>query len=174
MSPLFGIAAQRRHALSCALLLLVALAVIGSGCGEEGASEGAELTVYASAPLRGPEAGQGKRLCTEARESARIEGSVGSHRLRVVCLDASGDDGRWTLAKVGSNARRAIEDSTTVAYIGEPSLGARRQSRPIVEAADIAELGGISGRKAIKQIATALREDDSNDPRAAVYDAVEG
>jgi hypothetical protein len=161
MSPLF-------------VLLLVALAVIVSGCGEEGAQEGAELTVYVSAPLRGAEAGQGRRLCTEARESAARGGEEGDYRLRVVCLDASGGDGRWTLAKVGSNARRAIEDSTTVAYIGEPSLGARRQSRPIIEAADIAELGGISGRQAIKQIATALREDDSNDPRAAVYDAVEG
>lgn len=156
------------------LATLLVVAAVGGGCGEEGAAEGAELTVYVSAPLRGAEADQGRRLCAEVRESARIEGSVRSHRLRVVCLDASGGDGRWTLAKVGGNARRATEDSTTVAYIGEPSLAARRQSRPIVEAADIAELGGISGRQAVEQIATALREDDSNDPRAAVYDAVEG
>ena len=175
MSPLFGIPAQKRHPLGCALpLLVVVLGAIVGGCGEEGAAEGAELTVYVSAPLRGAEADQGRRLCAEARESARIEGPVRSHRLRVVCLDATDGEGRWTLAQVGSNARRATEDSTTVAYIGEPILAARRQSRPIVEAAEIAELGGVSGRQAVEQIATALREDDSNDPRAAVYDAVEG
>jgi branched-chain amino acid transport system substrate-binding protein len=154
-------------------LLTLALAVIVSGCGEEGAAEGAALTVYVSAPLRGAEAEQGRRLCDEAREQAAQGRGEGDYELRVICLDASAGGG-WTLAKVGSNARRATEDSTTVAYIGEPDRAARRQSRPIVEAADIAELGGISGRQAITQIAFALRDDDSNDPRAAVYDAIEG
>jgi hypothetical protein len=172
MSPLFGIPVQRRHALSFALALL-ALAVVMSGCGEEGAAEGAELTVYVSAPLRGDEGEQGRRLCAEAREeAARGGGEEDDYELRVVCLDASGADGHWTLAKVGSNARRATEDSTTVAYIGEPDRAARQQSRPIVDAAEIAELGGVSGKEAIARIATALREDDSNDPRAAVFDAL--
>jgi hypothetical protein len=158
-----------------ALLFLVAAVALGvNGCGEGGAEEGAELTIYVSAPLRGTEAEAGKRLCAEAREQARRPGAAGSHELRVVCLDAAGAGGRWTLAKVGSNARRATEDSTTVAYLGEPAPAARRQSRPIVEAAEIAELGGLGGREAIAKVTTALREDDSDDPRAVVFDAVEG
>ena len=153
-------------------LLAVALAVIASGCGEEGAAAGAELTVYVSAPLRGDEGEQGRRLCAEAREEAARGGGEDDYELRVVCLDAAGADGGWTLAKVGSNARRATEDSTAIAYIGEPDRAARQQSRPIVDAAEIAELGGVTGKEAIARIATALNEDDSNDPRAAVFDAL--
>jgi hypothetical protein len=158
-----------------ALLALSAVLVFAaSGCGEEGAEEGATLTVYVSAPLRGVEAGEGKRLCTEAKESARIEGAKGTYRLRVVCLDAAGADGRWTLAKVGSNARQATEDSASIAYVGEPARAARKQSQPIIEAAEVAAMGKRNGKEAIEMIVTALEEDDSNDPRAAVFDAIEG
>lgn len=156
------------------LLLVAVLVLAASGCGEEGAEEDATLTVYVSAPLKGAEAQEGKRLCIEAKESARIEGAAGTHRLRVVCLDASGPDGRWTLAKVGSNARRATEDSASIAYVGEPARAARKQSQPIVEAAEVAAMGRRNGREAIETIVAALEEDDSNDPRAAVFDAVEG
>jgi len=154
-------------AIVCALGALLLL-----GCGEEGAEEGATLTVYVSAPLRGTEAEGGRLLCDEAREQAAQGEGKDDFELRIVCLDASGPDGRWTLAKVGSNARRAAEDSTTVAYVGEPDPAARRQSRPIVDAAEIAELGGTNGREAIARVVAVLREDDSSDPRAAVFDAL--
>jgi branched-chain amino acid transport system substrate-binding protein len=155
-----------------AALLLAVLAVGVASCGEDGgAAEDATLTVYLSAPLRGAEGAAGRRLCDEAREQA-AQGRGRAQKLRVVCLDAAGSNGRWTLAKVGSNARRATEDSTTVAYIGEPDQQARRQSQPIVDAAGIAEVGGLPGRQAISQIQTALRESDSDDPRDAVFDAL--
>lgn len=144
------------------------------GCGEEGAQSGATVRVYVSASLRGPEAEEGRRLCDEAREQA-AQGQGGEDlKLRVVCLDASGPGGRWTLAEVGSNARRATEDSTTVAYVGEPDPKARKQSQPILEAAGIAELGGASGRKAIARVTAAIRDGDESEPRQAVFDAIEG
>jgi hypothetical protein len=152
----------------------VVLAVSAVGCGEEGAEEGAELTIYVSAPLRGPEAEQGKGLCDETRAEARGVKTAGEHALRVVCLDASGEGGAWTLAKVGSNARQATEDSTTVAYVGEPARAARKQSQPIVEAAEIAALGSRNGKEAVETIISALEEGESDDPRRAVFDAVEG
>lgn len=155
--------------IACALLASLLL-----GCGEEGAQSGATVTVYLSAPLRGEEAKEGHRLCDEAREQA-AQGQGGDElKLRVACLDASGPGGRWTLARVGSNARRATEDSTAVAYIAEPDPTARKQSQPIVEAAEIAELGGLSGRDAIARITAALREGDASEPRQAVFDAIEG
>jgi hypothetical protein len=156
-----------------AILIVCALAApAATGCGEGGAAKGARLTVYVSAPLRGAEAGDGKRLCSEAREQAAQGPGTAEFVLQVICLDASGSDGRWTLAKVGSNARRATEDSAAVAYIGEPDLAARRQSGPIVEAAEIAGLGGIPGREAVAKVVAALEEDDSSDPRAAIFDAL--
>jgi hypothetical protein len=142
-----------------------------TGCGEEGAASGATVAVYVSAPLRGPEATAGRRLCDEAREQAGQGIGDADLKLRVVCLDASGPDGGWTLAQVGANARRATEDSTAVAYIGEPDPAARSQTRPIVEAAEIAELGGLSGREAIAKVQAAIREGDESDPRDAVFDA---
>lgn len=157
--------------------ILIACALLAwslFGCGEGGAESGATVTVYVSAPLRGEEAKEGHRLCGEAREGA-AQGRGGDElKLRVVCLDAAGAGGRWTLAKVGSNARRATEDSTTVAYIGEPDPKARRQSRPIVETAEIAELGGMTGREAIARVTAAIRDGDEAEPRQAVFDAVEG
>jgi hypothetical protein len=144
------------------------------GCGEDGAEEGATLSVYVSAPMRGDEGEAGKATCAEAREEAQQAGSPGGFELRVVCLDAAGPEGGWTLAQVGANARRATEDSATVAYLGEPSRAARRQSQPIVEAAGIAELGGLSGKKAMEKVVAAIEDSASGDPRRAVFDAVEG
>jgi branched-chain amino acid transport system substrate-binding protein len=147
-------------------------AVLAAGCGEGGAAEGARVTVYVSAPLRGAEAAAGKRLCAGARaEAAKVGGSVEDLKLEVVCLDAAGDGGRWTLAKVGSNARRATEDSTTVAYVGEPSAQAQKQSRPIVAAAEIAEIGGVSGEEAVASVIAAIRDGDASQPRDTVFQA---
>jgi hypothetical protein len=158
-----------------ALLLLAAVLAIGAaGCGEGGAAEGARLNVYVSAPLHGDEAGVGKPICLEAREEARRAGSPGGYELRVACLDAAGPAGRWTLARVGANARRATEDSAAVAYLGEPIPEARLHSLPIVEAAGIAELSRLSGKEAVAKVAAAIEESDSNDPRQAVFDALEG
>jgi hypothetical protein len=153
------------------LLVPVALAVPAAGCGEEGAAAGATVRVYVSAPLRGPETAAGQRLCAEAREQAGQGKGGEGHELRVVCLDASGKGGSWTLAQVGANARRATEDSATVAYVGEPDPAARKQSRPIVEAAGIAELGGLSGGEAVAKVVKAMEEGDASQPRDAVFDA---
>jgi branched-chain amino acid transport system substrate-binding protein len=150
----------------------VALASVAVGCGEGGAEAGARVTVYVSAPLHGAEAAAGRRLCQGARdEEARSGGRVEDLELDVVCLDAAGGTGRWTLAQVGANARRATEDSTTVAYIGEPDARARKQSRPIVDAAEIAELGGLSGEEAMEAVIAAIREGDASEPRQAVFKA---
>jgi hypothetical protein len=148
-----------------ALLLVLAVGVVG--CGEEGgAGDDATVTVYVSAP--------GRALCDEAREQAS-QGKGGEEpKLRVVCLDAAGPDGEWTLAQVGANARRATEDSTAIAYVGEPARAARRQSQPILEAAGIATFGAASGREAVAEVRAALQETDGGDPRKAVLDAVEG
>lgn len=151
--------------------LLVAL-IAAAGCGEEGAEAGARVTVYVSAPLHGAEAAAGRRLCEGARrEVARAGGEVEDLKLKVVCLDAAGKTGRWALARIGANARRATEDSTAVAYVGEPEEGARKQSRPIVDAAGIAAIGGVSGEEAVARVIAAIREGDASEPRQAVFEA---
>jgi branched-chain amino acid transport system substrate-binding protein len=147
-------------------------AVLAAGCGEGGAAEGARVAVYVSAPLGGAEAAAGRRLCAGARaEAAKARGEVEDLKPEVVCLDASGGAGGWTLAQVGANARRATEDSTTVAYVGEPDPRARKQSRPILAAAEIAEIGGVSGEEAVASVIAAIRDGDASHPRDAVFKA---
>jgi hypothetical protein len=141
------------------------------GCGEGGAEEGARVTVYVSAPMSGPEMKAGRQLCHGARAEARRTGAVEGLELAVVCLDTTEAEGRWTLARVGANARRATEDSAAIAYVGETDPRARKQSRPIVEAAGIAELGGISGREAVAKITRGIEEGEANQPRDAVFEA---
>jgi hypothetical protein len=154
------------------LVVCLLVVVLISGCGESGAEAGARVTVYVSAPLHGAAATAGKRLCAGARDgAARVGGEVEDLKLEVVCLDAAGDGGHWTLAKVGSNARKATEDSTTVAYVGEPDPRARKQSRPIVDAAEIAEISGISGEDAVAAVIEAIGEGDASKPRDAVFKA---
>lgn len=147
-------------------------AMLAAGCGEGGAEQGARVTVYVSAPLRGPEAAAGNRLCGGARaKAAKAGGEVEDLKLEVVCLDATGGGARWSLAKVGSNARMATEDSSAVAYVGEPDPRARKQSRPIVAAAEIAEIGGVPGEAAVASVIAAIRDGEASEPRDAVFQA---
>ncbi len=158
------------------LLKILTAAALGAvllyGCGEGGAAAGATVRIYVSAPLRGEEGAAGRRLCDEAREQAAQGQGKGKLELRVVCLDASGPGGEWALAQVGANARRASEDSTAIAYLGEPDPEARKQSRPIVGAAGIAEVGGASGREAVAEVTAAIAEGDESEPRRDVFDAL--
>jgi hypothetical protein len=156
--------------LSAIAIVLLAGTLL-AGCGEGGAASGATVRLYVSAPLRGPDAAAGRHLCDGARERAAQEEGDEELDLRVVCLDAAGGDGGWTLARVGANARRAAEDSTAIAYLGEPDPRARRQSRPIVAAAGIAEISDLSGEEAVARVIAAIDEGDASDPRQAVFEA---
>jgi hypothetical protein len=159
-------------------LILVACGLTGlllAGCGDEGVAAGATVRVYASQPLSGPEAAAGKRFCAEAaNELGRAGGKAGEVRLRLVCLDDTGGGGRWRLAAVGANARRATEDSTAVAYLGEPQAAAARFSLPILETAGIGRLRGDSGQAAMAAVLRAVREaGGAEDLRADVRSSLE-
>jgi hypothetical protein len=135
-------------------LFLIALGVV-AGCGEDGAAEGATVSVYAAAPLcRG--AGKGEL--------------AGDLTVRVVCLPAVEKQGKVDLATAGADARRATEDSTSVAYLELPGPAARF-GRPVVESADIAWIETSSASAAMRRIVKAL-EAGSSSPRKAVLDEV--
>lgn len=155
------------------MALLAVFAVAGCG-GGEGVAGGATLNVYVSAPLSGPEAAEGKAFCDEAKAAlAQAGGRAGDVRLRAICLDDTGG-GRWRLAAVGANARRAAEDTSAIAYLGEPDPAAARFSRPILEAAGIGQDTGPSGTAAMAAVLRALRgAGGSEDLRGAVAAALE-
>jgi hypothetical protein len=152
-------------AVAAALVLSI------SACGTEtGVSSGATVSVYLSAPMSGPEGPRGRSLCREAKNAlARAGGQAGDLRVKLTCLDASGPAGAWTLASVGGNARQAVEDSTTVAYVAEPDLDARRQSRPILEEAEIAT---VTGADAMQRILGAIEDAPGGSLRESVSEAL--
>jgi hypothetical protein len=95
---------------------------------------------------------------------------AGSVRVRVVCLAVDDRGGGLDLATVGANARRATEDSATVAYVETPVTPSF--SRPIVEAAGIAVIRSNSGQVAIRRILAAIADADSDSVRDSVREAL--
>ena len=139
-----------------------AAALLLTGCGG-GASvaEDAVVTAYVAAPL-----------CREAEGEASVRGNrAGELRVRVACLPAVEVGERLDLAQVGANARRAIQDSSTVGYIGEAAPAATRFSAPILEEADVAQLPGPDGATAMSRLLEAIDEaPDGTNPRQPVYE----
>jgi hypothetical protein len=132
------------------------------GCGaREGVDRNANLNVYVSAPL----------CASAARQLAKEGPRVDSVRLRIVCLDGTRNGSRLDLAAIGANARRAVEDSSSIAYIGDPTEAATKFSHSILEAAGIPQLANQSGSVAITKLRSALRgAGDSTPLREAVAD----
>lgn len=151
---------RRLPALLC--LGAIAVAAVGTGCGEGGAASGATVGVYVAAPL-----------CREAQQELKREGGkAGDLRVSAVCLPPTETDGHVDLAQTGANARRATEDSASVAYLENAGPGAKF-SQPIVEAAHVAWLETSSGSIAMRHILNALQDRGSSSPRDAVREAVD-
>ena len=145
-----------------ALFLATSAAVLAAagGCGEGGSQSGATVSVYAAAPL-----------CIEAkRELEARGGEAGDLAVRVLCVSPSGGGAGGRLAAAGANARRATEDSTSVAFLEAPGPAAEF-SQSIVEAAGIAWLKTGSGSAAMRRVLRAL-DGDGSSPREAVLDEV--
>ncbi len=162
----------RRGAVALALLALVSAAGCGGGSGVQ---KGATVSVYVSVPLSGPQAAAGSASCNGAHRAAERQGPrVGDVRVRVVCLDDSDGTGPWTLAAVGANARRAVQDSSTVAYVGELDPAASRFSETILEAAEIAQVPATDGAAATDRVLAAIGEaGGDSELRGAVLEELE-
>ncbi len=124
-------------------------------------ADGATVTAYVAAPL-----------CGEAKRELEGEGArAGDLRVRIFCLAREGGPKRLDLAAVGANARRATEDSTTVAYIHPPGP-ATRFSNPILEAPEIPTITTSSGKTGMAELLTAIESADPNSLRESVDDAL--
>jgi hypothetical protein len=110
-------------------------------------------------------------LCAGAEQQLQAAGGrAGGVRVKAVCLPSIEPNGQLDLAAVGADARRATEDSTTVAYL-EPPGRAGDFSRSILEAAEVPWISGSSGKAAMTQFLRAIdRADSSGSLRASVSD----
>jgi hypothetical protein len=129
--------------------LLVALA----GCGgAEGVEAGATVRAYVVQPL-----------CAGAREELRkADGRAGDVRVEAVCLPSVEGKGKLKLATVGANARRATEDSTSVAYLEAPGPG-NQFAEPILESAEVPSIHDSSGTRAMAQLLHAIDNAGASD-----------
>ena len=122
-------------ALIAALLLGAALL---AGCG--GGVDEAALTVYLSAPLSGPVAGDGRDAADGARLArADAGGEAGDVGVELQVLDDA-DAAGASAVRAAANARTATEDSAAIAYIGELDSATTRTSLPITNEADLLQV----------------------------------
>jgi len=128
---------------TCVVLVLVAAALVGTGCGNDDdappAPGSSQLTIYSSLPLQGPARLQSLSLVNaEKLALSQAGGRVGPFTVKYVSLDDSrAKTGRWDPGAVLSNARRAVEDRTAIAYIGEADSGASAIAVPVLNSAGI-------------------------------------
>ncbi len=99
-------------------------------------------------PLRGVNGADGRDAADGARLAlARAGGRVGELTVRAVFLDdttGSGTSARWSGARAAANARRAAQDSTAIAYMGDFESGATRSSLPVTNEARMLQVSPAS------------------------------
>lgn len=127
-------AALFKRVVSCA-----GLAIGVAGCTASSSSTGTvagkTLTIYASVPSQSSNPTQAQDILAAEQLALQQGGAqVGSFRIRFVRLDGS------KKSAITDNARTAIVDSTTIAYLGEIDPGASAQSIPITNDQDVLQV----------------------------------
>jgi branched-chain amino acid transport system substrate-binding protein len=130
--------------MSC---VLVASVLVGVGCGGDddgggGTVSGGTMTIYSSLPRQGASRVQAIPIEQGAALALKQRGGkVGKWTIKYVKLDdATAAAGQWDAAPTSSNARKASQDSTTIAYIGEYNSGASAISIPILNEGGIPQV----------------------------------
>lgn len=126
-----------------AVVSAVAVAACGSSSKKSGGSTGGKtLTIYSSLPLQGPTRTNSEATINGEKLALQQVGSkVGQFKIRYVSLDDStAQAGKWDPGQTSANARKAAQDSSTIAYIGEFNSGATAISLPILNRAGILQV----------------------------------
>jgi ABC-type branched-subunit amino acid transport system substrate-binding protein len=140
----------RRATYSSFAGVAVLAALAGAGCGssEQGRPRGdAALTVYSSLPHSGVSARAADAVAAGARLAlADAHGRAAGRAVRLVELDSAAPGGEaWDPAAVEANARRAADDPTAIAYLGELDLGASAVSVPVTSASGLLQVAPGDG-----------------------------
>lgn len=134
---------SRLRAGTAALLttLVATFALAGCGAGESSREE--KLTVYVSSPTEGPLRSTGEDIANGARLALEdAGGEAAGVPVEAIYLSESeaGAPNGWSATAAAANARRAVQDSTSIAYIGDFASGATRYSLPITNEADLLQV----------------------------------
>lgn len=142
-------------AVTCALMVSASIL----GCGESsGVAEDAVVTAYVEASL-----------CSDAKqELAKHDGRARDLRVQAICLASPRQAKKLSLATLGANARKATEDSTSVAYLEAPDPEASRFVHPILETAEVPWISASSGAAAMSRLLTLIPEANSGSLRQSL------
>jgi branched-chain amino acid transport system substrate-binding protein len=114
----------------------------GGGGGGSGSTGSTELTIYSSLPLQGDSRPQSQSVVDgEKLALEEAGGKVGKFTIKYASLDdATASAGKWDPGATSSNARKAAQDKSTIAYLGEFNSGATAISLPILNDANILQV----------------------------------
>ncbi|HEY8867240.1 MAG TPA: ABC transporter substrate-binding protein, partial [Solirubrobacteraceae bacterium] len=122
-----------------------------AACGKKsssggGKASGTSLTIYSSLPLQGSSRDQSQAVINGAKLALKERGGkVGKYKIKYVSLDdstasaAAADPGQTS-----QNARKASQDKSTIAYIGEYNSGATAVSLPILNQGGILQVSPLN------------------------------
>ncbi|HEX8065440.1 MAG TPA: ABC transporter substrate-binding protein [Thermoleophilaceae bacterium] len=140
------------------LAAAAAAAVLLAGCGgsdEPSRPPGDTLTVYSSLPRRGLSSRTAEAVAAGERLAlADAHGRAAGRRVRLVDLDSSsrGEEAPWDPAAIEANARRAVDDETAVAYLGELELGGSAVSVPVTNAGGLLQVSPLDGLTSLTRV----------------------
>jgi len=136
-----------------AILCLFGVLALGlAACGEDeeegggsggGTAEGTELTIYSSLPLQGTSKDQSEAVIDgEMLALQQAGGKIGKYTIKYESLDDSTAQNPGTAdeAQTADNARKAVQDPTTIFYLGEFNSGGTKVSLPILNKAGIPQI----------------------------------
>ena len=129
-------------------VLAVAVPACGSDDGAAtssagaGAGSGKQVRIYSSQPLQGATRGQAQSVINGEKLALRDAGGKGGKcPVDYVALDDStAAAAQWEPGAVSANARKALGDDATIAYLGEFNSGASAVSLPILNEAPILQV----------------------------------
>jgi branched-chain amino acid transport system substrate-binding protein len=135
--------------LSCLFgVFAIGLAACGgddnsSSSSSGGGISGNSLTIYSSLPLQGTSKGQSEAVINgEKLALSEVGGKVGKYTVEYVSLDDSTAQNPGTAdeGQTAQNARKAVQDSSTIFYLGEFNSGGTKVSLPILNKANIPQI----------------------------------
>ena len=114
----------------------------GGGAGGPGPIQGDTLTIYSSLPLQGAQRANSDAVNNGAKLALEEAGNkAGKFNIKFTELDdATAAAGKWDPGPVNQNARRAVQDKTTIGYLGEFNSGASAISIPTLNKAGILQV----------------------------------
>jgi branched-chain amino acid transport system substrate-binding protein len=124
------------------MALLVAACGGDSGSSSGGGGGSKELTIYSSLPLQGASRPQSEDVIKGEKLALKEHGGkAGGKTIKYVSLDdATAAAGKWDAGQTKANARKAAQDDSTIAYLGEFNSGASANSIPTLNEAGILQV----------------------------------